>query len=64
MQDFNNKAVELLNKPEPAVEPSPVIKPIPPKQDEELNFDLGSFIASILDESLNKDIVLFFFKRK
>jgi len=63
MQDFNNKAFELLNKPEPSSEPIvPITKPVPPKQDEELNFDLGSFIATILEESLNKDIVNFFFE--
>lgn len=70
MKDYNKDAEKLLQNltPPPAPEeekvlqppvkpqPKPVVQPTGPST-EELNFDLGSFIATILDESLSKDIV-------
>lgn len=49
---------ETFSKPD-GIKPISKTNTLPMKHNasEELNFDLGSFIATILDESLNKDIV-------
>lgn len=74
MKDYNKDAEKLLISaiPAPVVETEekvlpPVLKPTkapiqapPGSSTEELNFDLGSFIATIIDESLSKDVVRFF----
>jgi len=64
MKEYNNNAVKIIdkfnesNKDETIATPipTPSLKPQPINPDEELKFDLGSFIASILDESLSRDI--------
>ena len=74
MKQHNDSATMILNRPDAeTVVEDPFNKPLisvtkvpvkvnPPatyqNTSEELNFDLGSFIATILDEAYTKDIVI------
>lgn len=65
MKEYNINATKIIdkfnesNKEESVPTPisTPFLKPQPINPDEELKFDLGSFIATVLDESLTRDIV-------